>query len=472
MKKLLCSLSTLAAFICIASCTKIRTTEIGSDLIPTVDNVSVFDTTYDVISELDFLADSTRIVNTANHAVGLMEDPSFGNTSAEIYFQMMATRGIARPFGPLDSIIGLDSVVLNLRYKTLYGDSNAIGNFRVYRISQSSDFRDSSLGYLISHPSFPVSEQLGAKDNVLFSTLNDSLMYVNGTDTVRVSNKLRIPLDLAFGNELMHLDSSLYQNDTLFNNYFKGFALKVDPGSPYKRALAYMNLADTGTYLTFHYRRISNGSPDTSITNFRFRSKHNANIIARQFSGTNFENNIASNPPGVNAQEVYLQSTPGTMVKIRIPHLQNIGNRMIYRAALIAEKLDGLEDDYFTGPDLLFLDAYDTAATTGNGFVTIPISFIGNSNLAMLYDPAQFGGYLKDGKYEFDLTRYVQNIATKGGHSFDLRLYAPYTTKPFLFGTATAWLMRINPIAKGRAILGGGAHPTRKMRLYIVYSKI
>lgn len=471
MKKLLSSLSVLAALFVVASCTKIRTTEIGSDLIPSVDNISVFDTSFEVITELSYLADSSRIANTADHVVGIMDDPSFGRTTGEIYFQLMATRGVAQPFGPVDSIIGLDSVVLSLRFKNLYGDSNAIGNFRVYRIDPSSDFRDSSLGYVISHPSFPVAEQLGAKDFVSFTSLDDSLQYVKANDTIKVSRKLRIPLDVAFGNELMHLDSNLYKNDTLFNNYFKGFALKMDESSPYKRALAYLNLADTGTYLTFHYRKTLNGAPDTVVTNFSFRSKHNANTIARMTAGSDFENNLANNPPSVNAQEIYMQSTPGTMVKIKIPNLQNIGNRLIYRAALIAEKIEGKEDALFTGPDLLFLDAYDTS-NLGNGYVTIPISFIGNANQALKYDPLTFGGYFKDNKYEFDLTRYVQHIATKNGHSFDMRLYAPYTTKPFLYGTSTAWLTYPNPVAKGRTILGGGAHPTKKLRLYIVYSKI
>ena len=43
------------------SCAKIDTTALGSNLIPVVDNVNTFDTTLEVITNNDFLADTTAI---------------------------------------------------------------------------------------------------------------------------------------------------------------------------------------------------------------------------------------------------------------------------------------------------------------------------------------------------------------------------------------------------------------------------
>lgn len=475
MKKLLYSLSFLTAFfLLIASCTKIRTTSIGSGLIPAVDNVTVFDTVIEVESEIVPLPDSSRVIYSADHALGILEDPTFGVTNAEVYLQLLApflsSTPNPQPFGSRDSLIGLDSVVLSLRYKSIYGDSNTVGNFKVYEIDASSNFRDSSLGYLISQPSFPVTNLLGQRDAVLFSTLNDSLQYKKGSDTIKTGNEIRISLDNAFGMRLMDLDSNVYKNDTNYNTLFKGFALKIDPASSYKRALVYVNLLDAGTRLAFHYRKTVSGVADTVVTEFTLRTKHNANLITRNNSGTPYQTNLA-NGTGSNQQELYLQSTPGSVAMLKIPGLPGLTNRLIYRAALIAEKLDGQEDNYFTEPNLLFLDAIDTGST-GNGYLTIPKSFQGTET-APRYDPLAFGGFLKEGKFEFDLTRYVQGIATNNEHSFALRLYAPYTTKPFLYGTPTAWVMNPNTsVAKGRVIVGGGANPTKKLRLYIVYSKI
>ncbi len=471
MKKLLYSLSFLIGFfLCISSCTKIRTTELGADLIPAVDNVTVFDTVIDVYSEIIPLADSTRMRDTGIHALGIMQDPSFGTTTGEVYLQLLPPYANKRPFGSPDSLVGLDSVVLSFRFRSLYGDSNSVENIQVYEIDPASGFRDSSLGYMISHPAFAVAGMLGQK-SFNFTTLNDSLLYLKANDTVRTVNEIRIPLDNSFGLRLMGYDSTVYQSDTTFTQQFSGFALKIDEGSPLKRAMAYLSLLDAGTRLSVHYRRTSAGVPDTAVTEFTFRNKANANLITRNTSGSAYATNLAGGT-GSNQQELYIQSTIGSVAMLKIPGLQNISNRLIYKASLIAERIDGQEDGYFSEPNLLFLDAIDTAAG-GTGYVTIPRSFTASDALALKFDPSLFGGYLKNGRYEFDLTRYVQDIATNHAYSYDLRLYAPYITRPRLYGTSTTYTMSpVTPVTRGRVIVGGGAHATKKLRLYIVYSKV
>ncbi|WP_169749192.1 DUF4270 family protein [Flavihumibacter petaseus] len=475
MKKLLYSLSFIVVFILsIVSCTKIRTTEIGSDVIPPVDNVTVFDTVLEIQSEIIPLADSTRMRDTGTHALGIMQDPSFGITSGEVYLQLLAQLSsgspIKQPFGPPDSILGLDSVVLSLRYRSLYGDSNAMENLKVFEIDQSSGFRDSSLGYLISQPSFAANNLLGQK-SFTFSSFNDSLIYLRANDTVKTVNEIRIPLDNSFGLRLMSYDSTIYKSDTNFNSQFRGFAIKADEGSAAKRAMAYISLIDGGTRLTFHYRKKVNNAADTVVTEFVFRNKANANLISRNNSGTPYAANLATGT-GTNQSELYLQSTPGSVAMLSIPGLSGLSNRLVYRAALIAERLDGLEDNYFNEPSVMFLDAVNTDPG-GSGYYTIPKSFITSATNVLKYEPAQFGGILKNNKYEFDLTRYVQGIVTDGDPSYPLRLYAPYITRPVLYGTSTTYTMNIaTPVTRGRIIVGGGANTTKKLRLYIVYSRI
>ena len=152
MKKLLYSLSLLIAIVFyISSCTKIRTTDLGGDLIPAVDNVNVFDTTLEVITELYQLPDSTRITRTSDHALGILNDPAFGKTTGEMYFKLQPQLFGSYPFGKSrDSLIGLDSVVLSLKYKSLYGDSNSIQTIRVFEIDQAAAFKDSLQGYIIN----------------------------------------------------------------------------------------------------------------------------------------------------------------------------------------------------------------------------------------------------------------------------------------------------------------------------------
>jgi hypothetical protein len=470
VKKLLYSFSFLLAIVLYSvSCTKIRTTQLGSDLIPAVDNVSVFDTTLEVISELYPLADSTRISYRTDHAIGIMQDPSFGTTTGEAYVQLLYSVPNAYPFGKSqDSIIGLDSLVMSLRYTNLYGDSNSIQSFKVYEISPTSQFRDSSIGYLISHPPFDLAGQVGEKNNVVFNTLNDSIRYMSLKDTTKTANELRIPLSNELGMRLMSLDTSIYKSDSAFNANFKGFNIKTDPGSSVKRALAYFNLVDAGTHLTFYYRRIKNGVPDTTSTQFIYRTSANANLVKRDIGGSPYEANLANGQ--TNKEELYLQSSPGSYALLKIPGLATMSNRLVYKALLTTDRIPGIDDNSFTEPSRLFLDAVDTV---DNKYITIPHEFI--PDLATFtYDASVFGGVLKNNKFEFDLGRYVQGIVSKKEKSYALRLYAPFRTSPTIYnsGGITFPTTVNSPISKGRVIVAGGANPVKKLRLYIIYSKI
>ena len=472
MKKLLYSLSFVIAIVFYTvSCTKIRTTELGSGLIPAVDNVNVFDTTLEVVTTLYSLPDSTRMISSADHALGIMEDPSFGKTTGEVYFQLLPQLFGSYPFGSSrDSLIGLDSIVLSLRFKGIYGDTNSVQNLKVYEIDQSAPFRDSSLGYFINHPSFSVSDLLAEQNGLLFSTLNDSLMYLKANDTVLTVNELRIKLPNSFGMRLMNLDTTVYKTDSAFNTHFKGFAIKSDEGSAIRRALAYFNLADGGTRLSFHYRTTKSAAPDTAVTEFILRNRANANLVQRNPTGSPYGDKLVN---GFNNQEeLYLQSSPGSYALVTIPGLQSLSNRVIYKAVLQADRLEGIDDGHFTDPSLLFLDAADSA---NNRFITVPNSFVFQSqNAPYYYDPSAFGGFLYQGRYEFELSSYVQGIVTRKEKSFALRLYAPFYTRPVIpvVGENQIAVQINGSVARGRVVISGGAHPTQKMKLYLVYSKL
>ncbi len=471
MKKLLYSLSFVIGIVFyVSSCTKIRTTELGGDLIPAVDNVTVFDTTLEVITELYQLPDSTRITRTAVHALGIMLDPSFGKTTGEIYFQAHPQIFGSYPFGKSrDSLVGLDSVVLTMKVNGVYGDTNSVQTLHVYEISQSSDFKDSLLGYPISRAPFAADELIASRQNLLFSTLNDSLTYIREKDTVKTVNELRITIPNSFGMRLMNYDTVTYKTDSAYNTKFKGFAIRADEGSALKKALAYFSLADGDAKLSFHYRTTTNGAPDTTVTDFILRGYGNANLVQRDPSGSDYSNALASGSN--NQEELYLQTSPGSFALVKIPGLEALSNRLIYKAALVIERLEGQEDNHFSEPDLLFLDAVDSA---NNKFLTVRNSFEPQDNTAYGYNPALFGGILDNNRYSFDLSRYVQGIVTRKEDSYALRLYAPYVTRPILAGTTdiTRSISLNYPIAEGRVVVAGGAHPTKKMRLYIVYSKL
>ncbi len=98
--------STILAVLLISSCKKIDTTDIGGDLIPAVDNITTFDTILNVLSDNFLLQDSSRILRTEAHALGVIaNDAEFGKTKGEIYFSLTPAGYGTHPFYPLQESI-------------------------------------------------------------------------------------------------------------------------------------------------------------------------------------------------------------------------------------------------------------------------------------------------------------------------------------------------------------------------------
>src|SRR5690606_39893235 len=98
-----------------------------------------------------------------------------------------------------------------------------------------------------------------------FHTLNDSVRYINGRDTIATVNELRIPMDTSWARRFVNYDTTnAYSNDSVFKINFRGLEIKVAESSLQKTGLAYFNLGDAErTRLTFYCRVQINGETDT-----------------------------------------------------------------------------------------------------------------------------------------------------------------------------------------------------------------
>ncbi len=465
-------------------CTKITPTDIGTDLLPAVDNIQTFEASLRVYADNYLTNDSSRINYSEDHALGIIaDDPEFGRTEGQVYFAVVPTSADRNPFINLDSIVGMDSVILSLAYKGIYGDSTSQQKINVYEIDDAA-FQD-SIGYLVSHPEFGTTGvQLGSK-MVDFTTIDDPKTIVVKRDTQVVNNLLRIPLDPSLGMRFATYDTaSVYltaRRDSAFQVAFNGLALKTDEaGSPQKNALAYYNLYDDNTKLTCYFRIKKAGDIDTVAVDFKLYitgtyTGYNANLVKRTAMHGYAGLSIGTAIP--DADEVYLQSSPGSYAILTVPGLDTMQNAIIHRAEIAFEPLDLPGNTIYTTPDFLFLDLVDSA---NNRYLTVRDDFV-YSFATFTYDSQLFGGYLDDGKYFINLTRYVQNLVTTHSKNYPLRLYAPktayaYYSYPKATGSAISparVAFRINEqIAKGRAYVGGGKNSAKPMRLRIIYSKI
>lgn len=471
------------------SCKKINeATELGGGLIPVIDNITTFDTSISVegYNGLFTMAnDTSRYYRGLTQYLGLItNDPLFGGSDARMFFELKSTN---YPFVFMNSdpdSLRLDSIVLVLDYVETYGDTNVAQTVNVYEISQAGPAFKYDSNYLVRKNDFVMGPQLGTR-TFAPAVLNDSIKVYK--DTTR--NQLRIRLDDSFGRRLLDYDTvpganGAYTSDSAFRTKFKGFALQSVGGG---NAVMGFNLGGGNTKLAIYYNYTKNGKDDTTVHYFRFTTlSAGANHVTRDHSF----GEIAGVQGGASPDELlYLQNTPGAFADIKIPDFSQLSNRLLHRAELIVEQVYDPTDTVFGAPEYLFLDAYDPSiAAPKNPFRTIPYDFVfdGQDYNRVSFGSTALRGTDPNGKsiriWKFNLTRYLQHVLTGTSTLYDLRLFAPFDVEdqygippniPDITFSYPYGPLLVNPtIVKGRVRVGGGNHPTQKMRLRLIYSKI
>ncbi|MEP6596953.1 MAG: DUF4270 family protein, partial [Ginsengibacter sp.] len=248
-------------FFCILAwgCTKIDNTTIGADLLPVVDNVHTFDTTLDVIANnFDSVSkDCAKIYPLDDHILGtISNDPYFGTTTAAIFTELKPT-SFPYQLPATFANITLDSIVLVLSYKRLYGDSTLPQKADVYQVSGDFKFDSSTSSCTLQeHESLLLGSAIYTPQN-----LKDSVKGFNETS----ASELRIKLNNSFAADILSQDTTTgFKSDSLFKRFFKGFAIVPD-GSFGGNALTYYNIADTNTKLAVYFKYTANSKIDTTV---------------------------------------------------------------------------------------------------------------------------------------------------------------------------------------------------------------
>ena len=466
------------------SCKKINeATELGGDLIPSIDNVHTFDTTL-TVEAFNFLfteQDDTTSSSVLQYLGNINNDPLFGESEGIMYFDLLPPV-IRKPFPFVkDSLVGLDSIVLVLGYNNLYGDSLQAQQVEDFEIPTIVDFKATESYQISKNYITSLGSSLGPVKAFIPLTLTDSV-FPRGE---RAANQLRIPLDNSFGMRLLNYDTvSAYQSDSAFKTYFNGFAV-VPQNNGSANALLGFDLTSANTKLAFYVRYKNAGKIDTATVNFGLSSSSAiANYIKRDYSGAE----IAAVTNGTTPDDlVYLQSTPGSYAKIKIPGLGTLSNRVVHLADLIIEQVYDPLSPILTPPAFLYLDAFDT---TKKRYRTIPYDVIlapvnsntkGDTAVYNISNKVEFGMSEKKEmnnsgnpvyNWHFNISRYVQHIVNGTEKAEELRLYSPFPTIRANSNGVEQYISSGQPYAIGRVRVGGGNHPSQKMRLRLVYSKL
>lgn len=459
----------------LASCTKIESTDIGAGLIPPVDNINTFDTSLNTITENFFDTGLVYPLRQDNLVVGrVSNDPLFGKTTAILNLQLLPEYYKFRFNGGYNDLV-LDSVVLVLSYKGVWGDTNTTQTLNVYEIASVDQPQKDSVYSTRKHiPHEPTI--LGSAVVDVRKLLKDTLKPYN--EAVN-KDQIRIKITDPSIKTRLFQDTFLLDSAKAFKNRIGGFAIVPDTSAGVtSNNLLVVNLADTNTKMAFYYsfKYVGQTKRDTASAYFRFTT----------FSG--FSNQIIRNPVGAEYLQsqtagadslVYLQTRPDApYARIKIPGLDSLKNAIIHRAELLIEQVphNTLLDASFT-PPALFLTAFSTDSSRRFMLPGGDVQF-SNSGVNNLAD---FGAYpyKRDNVsyYSFNLTQYVQGIVTSRNRNLSLALSAPfadyfYAVEEFNTVLPITNTGILNTFSIGRIRVGGGSHSQRKMRLRIVYTRI
>lgn len=488
------------------NCTKLDTSDIGSDQLPAVDNVHTFADTLPLITTQGIFNDTTKVALLNNFVIGAINnDPLFGTTNASAYFQLKPDFypyyfGNAGDTVKGYSDVGLDSIVLCLKYKSFWGDSSIPVQLEVREVSDytfvDSLYKEHDINYA------PVTGAVLATTTVDIRRLGDTVKYTNGRNYS--INLIRIKLPMSWANTLFNRDSiannpgnNAFYNDSIFRHTYHGLA--VMPVGSAANSLIYVNLADTTTKLEVHFRKRNKGVIDTTYQSLHLGT-YTLPPTPTQPAQSSIANKIVRNRSGATMQfpapgDLYIQTTPGSYVNISIPSLSSLNNRIIHRAELVIQQIPNLPslDEALSVPSFLYLDLKDTTLTdrwkpiyydlnprqpydpdTKSGFGYLPTTI----------DYLTFGGFRRAGTdkfgnpnkyYNFNITRYVQQIVTRHIPNYPLRLYAPYEVYYPQLGNDTYPAEKLqygNNLAAGRVKVGSGSNADYKMFLRIIYSNL
>ncbi len=309
IKKIL-HLTIIVLLVLVAASCEEGTTDIGSDLLPGGDFVSINST--DTISALSYTMydESVRTDNPQISYLGDIYDPYFGTTTADFVTQIrMAAEWDDEPFI-------IDSVQLFLTLLEVRGvESDIVHSIKISEISEQI-YTDSAY---YSDRTVPLTGY----------ELADIRLPVLQPDTI---NNIVIDLPVEFGNYLTRDTSKLFYSNTRpdFRSYFKGLYFQMTPTvEPLMVALSLAppsSLGNYGNVLALYMHDLTGQYKEFFFVLDAQNRNASYNRFSHDFNTASPEKKIQHINDGYLDTLSYLQYLNGVYTKISMPGLQEIKN--------------------------------------------------------------------------------------------------------------------------------------------------
>ncbi len=338
------------------------------------------------IQTFTFTDEKIRVDRPGFNYIGSFNDPIFGRTDGAFAAQFRLS---ANP--DYDSTATLDSLILRLTYKRLYGDTATKQTLRVYELTDDLIYDAKYLSsFNLKSIVSPIS--IGSSSFIpRFRT--DSAQ----TDTT--IQYVRFNLDPSLGNRLLKMDSLKMVSNEEFLKYFKGLYIEADNVS---RKGTLIGVTTTASALGLYYHT---ATKDSLFFAYNVTS-NSANVagFTHDYQKSIFAPHL--NQEAVQDTLTYLQPTGGTKVKINIPSLAKWkdSTQYVISKASIVFYVDTLASDSrrYSLPSQLYLKYMDSTGTE---------VFPKDSELSSTY----YGGIYNaaTASYTFNITRHLEQIINK-----------------------------------------------------------
>jgi hypothetical protein len=357
---------------------------LGINLLP---GVKVLETKYykDVnsISTNPYSDTKIRVDRPKYNLLGSFNDPLFGRTDASFAAQFRL------PYHPdYDANSSIESIVLRMYFKIIYGDTVSVQNFKVFELTNGLNY-DAKYLSSFNIKNLASAEQLGSGTFIPKLRMDSAR-----TDTTQ--QVISVRLSNSFGTRLLGIDTLKMISNDVFTNVFKGLYIE---SAPVSRKGTLVSIDPTSSSLVLYYH---NALKDTLGFAYRI-SKSSANVAGyvHDYSRARFKQFLDTQTSTDSL--IYVQPTGGIRTKIMVPTLskwQDSTNYIINKATLTIHA-DTIMSDYrrYAMPERLYLKVI-----TDTGEEEFPK----DSELSSEY----YGGYYDSATstYSFNITQHMQKL--------------------------------------------------------------
>jgi len=375
---------------------------VGLEIQPPNDKLNVLSTDTTTVIAYSQIVDSVKTDETSVTLLGSLLDPVFGKSTASFYSQLRLSE-TAFSFGTNPV---LDSLILTLKYKDHYGDTNAVMTVRVYEIAEQMQI-DSQY---FSNQSVAVKETLLGQKTFTPDFKNDVIL---GTDTLDPHLRINLgTLSAELSTKLLNAPADSMASNFSFLNYFYGLYVVAEPANS-GGIMLYLDLMSSLSEMTLYYH---NDTDDSLIYEYIINSNcarfghfdHDYSLASPEFKAQVIDKDTA-----LGKNICYEQALGGVKTFLRFPYIKNY-----YSTGKIA-----------VNEARLFLSCYETDPELEVASVLVLVKKNSEGGYIITDDQLQgegyFGGYYDKylHGYWFRITSTVQNLMRSTEADYGLEVY-------------------------------------------------